>query len=384
MTVRLTSLDVEAISALQQALLSSPGAADVDAWCQCVLRRAEALFRADRSLMLVTAGGRCHYVSDTLDREALSAAERRIAGLKPEALRSADAMEDRAWNARRVRNSEVFSLTSACLLVGVAAERLPECEEAMREIGVACGVAARAHVAAGEVLLGVGWSERARAPFTTDAAVELMRVAFPAFKAGAWALAARANPQPDVAHVLDALGESLLVCDSRGHELHRSKRLDDILSADPEREFVLGEMRALGHSLTPRLAHDRGHPRWPVGTLEVVTAAARYRVRGAFAGEGLVGHETSVLVALERADRGLPTAQQLAAYHGLTPREAEVALLLARGLSNREIADRLSLSLSTVRHHAEWVFTKLSVHSRKALGLRLMGRRGEVGSVGEA
>lgn len=374
MALRLSSLDVDALAALQQAFLSSPEAGDVDDWCRPVLARAEALFGADRSLIMVPAARRLHFVSATIDREALAAAERRIAGLKPPALRLADPIQDRAWNARRLRASEVWSTASACLLIGVRPELLPECEETIRELGIAYGVASSVGLGAGDALFAVAWSERARAPFSLDAALELMRLVFPAFKAGAWALAARAGPRRDVAHLLDALGESLLVCDPRGRELLRSKRLDDMLGADPEREFVLDEMRALGHSLVPRAADDRGHVCWPAGTLEVMTAAARYRVRGAFAGEGLMGSDATVLLSLETLSRGLPTPQQLGERHGLTPREAEVALLLARGLSNREIAERLSLSPSTVRHHAEWVFTKLGVHSRKALGLTLMGR----------
>jgi len=55
---------------------------------------------------------------------------------------------------------------------------------------------------------------------------------------------------------------------------------------------------------------------------------------------------------------------------GLTRREAQVARLLARA-SNREIAEQLGISPHTVRHHAENVFSKLGVHSRRAIGARL-------------
>jgi DNA-binding CsgD family transcriptional regulator len=70
--------------------------------------------------------------------------------------------------------------------------------------------------------------------------------------------------------------------------------------------------------------------------------------------------------------RLLPTGRDLCRRHGLTPREAEIALLLARGASDREVAAALSISHHTVRKHAEHIFAKLGLHTRKALALRLM------------
>jgi len=49
-----------------------------------------------------------------------------------------------------------------------------------------------------------------------------------------------------------------------------------------------------------------------------------------------------------------------------------VPLFLDQGFANGEIAKRLGVSSHTVLHHAEWVFTKLEIHSRKALALKLM------------
>jgi ATP/maltotriose-dependent transcriptional regulator MalT len=50
--------------------------------------------------------------------------------------------------------------------------------------------------------------------------------------------------------------------------------------------------------------------------------------------------------------------------HGLTEREWEIARLLAVGLSNAEIADRLVVSPRTVGHHVSAVLAKLSVRRR--------------------
>jgi two-component system nitrate/nitrite response regulator NarL len=48
----------------------------------------------------------------------------------------------------------------------------------------------------------------------------------------------------------------------------------------------------------------------------------------------------------------------------LTEREAEIAELVADGLSNKAIASRLSIELATVKNHVHSVLEKLRVHSR--------------------
>lgn len=48
----------------------------------------------------------------------------------------------------------------------------------------------------------------------------------------------------------------------------------------------------------------------------------------------------------------------------LTPREVEILQLIAKGLTNREAAEILSLSRSTVRTHLEHVYEKLDVTNR--------------------
>ena len=67
-----------------------------------------------------------------------------------------------------------------------------------------------------------------------------------------------------------------------------------------------------------------------------------------------------------------------AAKYGFTPRESEVALLLAQGAPNAAIADALAISAHTARHHTRHVLAKLGVHSRAkvaSLVYRAAGRR---------
>jgi PAS domain S-box-containing protein len=48
----------------------------------------------------------------------------------------------------------------------------------------------------------------------------------------------------------------------------------------------------------------------------------------------------------------------------LTPRQAQVLRLLARGCSTEQMADELGISLDTVRNHVRGIFRRLGVHSR--------------------
>ena len=54
---------------------------------------------------------------------------------------------------------------------------------------------------------------------------------------------------------------------------------------------------------------------------------------------------------------------------GLTAREIDVLRLLARGLTNKDIAERLVISRKTVANHVEHIYTKIEVSTRTAAGL---------------
>lgn len=69
------------------------------------------------------------------------------------------------------------------------------------------------------------------------------------------------------------------------------------------------------------------------------------------------------------ATLGVPERlDQPAANHNLTRREVEVLLLVADGLTDREIGERLFISRRTVSHHVTAILTKLDVNSRRDAG----------------
>lgn len=77
-----------------------------------------------------------------------------------------------------------------------------------------------------------------------------------------------------------------------------------------------------------------------------------------------------VAIVLERTPSPHSTSIRLEAY-GVTPREREIAILLAQGLTNPEIATRLVLSPYTVQDHVKSLFEKVGVSSRQELVARV-------------
>jgi DNA-binding NarL/FixJ family response regulator len=67
----------------------------------------------------------------------------------------------------------------------------------------------------------------------------------------------------------------------------------------------------------------------------------------------------------------LPRAVHFQLQYGLTPREMQVAILLAEGHSNEDIASALKVSPHTARHHTQHVLAKLGVHSRAQAGAKI-------------
>jgi DNA-binding NarL/FixJ family response regulator len=112
---------------------------------------------------------------------------------------------------------------------------------------------------------------------------------------------------------------------------------------------VLGALRAGARGY---LTKDAG--------AEQIRAAVEAVARGEAALDPAVQHHVVAALAGD-ADSG-PAARELP--DGLTPREAEVLELIAAGLSNAEIAERLVVSAATVKSHVNHLFAKAGVRDR--------------------
>jgi two-component system nitrate/nitrite response regulator NarL len=73
-------------------------------------------------------------------------------------------------------------------------------------------------------------------------------------------------------------------------------------------------------------------------------------------------------LALLAAERRGPSARR-----ALTSRERDVVMLLEGGLSNKEIAERLCIEVTTVKHHVHNILKKLRVSRRGEAAAKLRG-----------
>jgi DNA-binding NarL/FixJ family response regulator len=91
------------------------------------------------------------------------------------------------------------------------------------------------------------------------------------------------------------------------------------------------------------------------------------------AGEALLAPEVTERLIAEHvsraalAENGSQALSPLGTLERLTPREREVLALIARGLSNDEISERLVLSPATVKTHINRTLAKLGLSSRAQL-----------------
>ncbi len=134
-----------------------------------------------------------------------------------------------------------------------------------------------------------------------------------------------------------------------------------ILTAYDDDQYILGLLEAGAAGYLLKSARGR----------DIVAA-----IRAVRAGESVL--HPSIIAKLLRRAMGIPVdeSSKLKWKENLTDREIEVLRLAATGMSNKEIAERLSVTVRTVKAHISNIFVKMNVASRTEAILKAMREGG--------
>lgn len=375
MSLTLTPSDIARCEAATRTLLSPLTAASVDDWRYEVNRTLRDLFHADQTLFAISSAETV-YLSEDMAPATLAGFNRYLDAVDADGVpRLRDPILNTWLVQRRATGQEIYNeqlIEAALHPFGYSLYRSMLYHDVIRGGGLHDAMGTYTSFSQGEATLTLAYHRAGANPFGASSTL-LLRALVPAFKAGLDTLA-RLHAHRTA---LDGLSEALFVTDHAGRELHRNRALTALLDPDAERERVLGELRFMALRLCqlgfPHAAVQGQTPFAPAQR-EVQTRQGAYRLRGTLLAPGFFNGTGAVMISVERvaAAPALPPPEVLRSRFGLTKREAEAALLLAEGLSNEALAERLFVSPHTARHHTENVLAKLALNSRKGLALKLM------------
>jgi predicted ATPase/class 3 adenylate cyclase/DNA-binding CsgD family transcriptional regulator len=167
----------------------------------------------------------------------------------------------------------------------------------------------------------------------------------------------------------DLLHDALARCVATGLRPGVVESLEVLAAVAAERESGVEAARLYGAASAMRAG--MGLVRWPVD--EPVHAAAVAQLRATLGGaafdeawdegEALSAEDAVSYASRARGERKRPST----GWASLTPTELKVVTLVAEGLTNPEIGERLFIGRGTVKTHVAHVFTKLGLRTRAEL-----------------
>ncbi|NIP61103.1 MAG: hypothetical protein GWM92_21835 [Gemmatimonadetes bacterium] len=213
-----------------------------------------------------------------------------------------------------------------------------------------------------------------------DRGVQILRLLFPAFHAGVSTYVEMRRARSSLVRAVDREGGAAALFDEEGRPVHRSPRLEKLLARADDAAAVEGQMARSAAAVVAAAVGgvvDANTTSSPARTIAV--GSRRYALVTTLLGEHLLGRPYALLTLKPEAVAPLPTPAALRERFDLTPRQAEVALLLARRRTNAEIAEALGISPHTARRHTEKVLLKLGISSRRKVRRVIRGLRDRSG-----
>jgi DNA-binding NarL/FixJ family response regulator len=166
--------------------------------------------------------------------------------------------------------------------------------------------------------------------------------------------------------LIAASGCHILLADQASAALFPSNFIGDLLSLSPGRKAIL-----FGMDNDPELflqAVRSGISGYLLGeaSAEDTVAAVRKVIAGEAVSPPCLCHHLFEFVARTTREGSMILNQRLCNRLGLTARQQQLIALLARGFTNKEIAESMRLSEFTVKNHVHRIMRRLNAQSRYA------------------
>ena len=348
--------ELRKVTEAQRTFLSRPDFVSPPAYRRACNRVVKELLGADHAVFFEVSRDEVVLESEDTCPETLA--------FLIETYRAKQARDDSSWDdnlerfvdQRLRRGAGVYSdLNDRTLL-----ENSSVYHEHFKPTGLDYLVGPSVPVPGGEVSICAAF-ETKNAALYGERGLSLLELTLTAFTAG---VQAHLHSAPAPVFSAAQFGLPLVAFDEAARETYRNPAFDDLTETPSGRDLVAcaAELAKTFLAARDRVAACR---RRLVSTDGHYELTALPTVGTAF--------EWGTLVLVTRRNLALPAPAATVERFKLTARQAEVAQLLAQGLTDRQVAEHLTISVNTARRHAEQVFIKLGVKTRAAVALALLG-----------
>ncbi len=165
---------------------------------------------------------------------------------------------------------------------------------------------------------------------------------------------------------LDTDDEAVLMAHFDGRLLHASEQARRLLVQAVDGAFAPGRLRAADAAVAALIVQLAGMLRETGSRPPLVTAQTRWgrlQLRAYRLGE-TAAPDAPFAVRIARQEPMLLKFAEALGTLGMPPQQQDIALRMAQGMSNQEIARDMGLSPNTVAYHIKQIFSKLNAHGR--------------------
>lgn len=350
---RLSAADERALARVARLLEAPFDAPTIDEWRRRVNDALKSAIGADQAAFMLPVADHALLFSDELDPDVAA----KYPDLQPPDLRDGRsiwqaALAQRIVTCRAIYGSDYAAYEASPYFREYAAPN--RCHDVVAALGSLGG--ATPHLLSGVQL----WrDDRARRRFGRRELTMLRRLD-PALRTGIAMQIRFAEHRRSVIDVLDALGERAMLLDPGGRPLHCTEPLASLLADGPSALLLREALRAV----TSKSANGTA--------ASASTSAGEWRLRRCEVPAPMPSTPSLTLLVVERRRVMRLGVDALRAEFRLTPAEARVAVLLADGASNANVATALSIRPATARRHTEKVLTKLGIHRRSEVAAKVL------------